>query len=204
MKKTFFAMFAVAAFLLGMTGCSKDDNSSTVDISALEKSLVGLWWDEFEYSDVTEDGTPFSHVLLAVDVDADHSGCIYLALFNKTDEEPLAIYGGPDDAGFKWKLLENGDVVISDPTTGESAVLARTRADNSNYGNDMTNVANTNMNFANGSITMNNGTYSGTLNKANDDQKADIEERLRERILSNVNLGLGGKTPSDFGEDDIR
>ena len=75
MKKILFAMMA-AVLLVGMTSCSKDDNPSTVDIDALEKCLVGLWWDEFEYADVTETGVPFSRVLLAVQVDANHTGCI--------------------------------------------------------------------------------------------------------------------------------
>ena len=125
MKKTILAMFAAAALLFGMTGCENDDNPT----SAMEQSLVGLWWDEFEYSDVTEYGDPFTSVLVAVQVDADHTGCIYLGVFDGTDEEPLEIYGGPEDAGFTWQLLDNGNVLVKDSSTGESAVMARTRGD---------------------------------------------------------------------------
>ncbi len=43
MKKIFFAMFAAAVLLLGMTGCSKADNPSTPpdNTNVKEKSLVG-------------------------------------------------------------------------------------------------------------------------------------------------------------------
>lgn len=209
MKKKFFAIFAVTALLLGMTGCSKSDDEPTIDVEAAEKELVGIWWDEFEYSDVTEDGTPFTRALLAVEADEDHTGCIYLGVFNDESDEPLAIYGGREDAGFNWKVLENGRIVLSDPITEESYELARvspalTRADGGNYGNNMTNVSGTNMNYSNGSITVNNGTYSGTLNKADANTAAEIEQKFRTKIYTNVGLGTGGTTPSDFTSDNIR
>ena len=100
MKQKFLAMFAAAVVLLGLTGCTAVDNPSTPDTSILEQSLIGLWWDEFEYADVTETGEPYSRVLLAVQVNADHTGCIYLAAFDDKSDEPLAVYGGPEDAGF--------------------------------------------------------------------------------------------------------
>ena len=74
MKQTFFAMFAAVVLLLGMTGCKSEDDSPSYDLNVLEKSLIGVWWDEFEYSDVTETGVPFSRVLLAVKANADHTG----------------------------------------------------------------------------------------------------------------------------------
>jgi hypothetical protein len=201
MKKTILAMFAAAALLLGMTGCENDDNPT----SAMEQSLVGMWWDQFEYSDVTEYGDPFTSVLVAVQVDADHTGCIYLGVFDGTDEEPLEIYGGPEDAGFTWQLLDNGNVLVKDSSTGESAVLARTRGDSGgNYGDNVTNVSNTNMNYSRGAVTMKNDGYDGTLVKANADKKAEIEQTFRQKIKSNVGLGSGGKAPGGFGEKDIR
>ena len=63
----FLAVLSATTLLLGMTGCSKEPS---INIQELEQSLVGLWWDEFEYEDVTEDGVPFSRVLLAVRADA--------------------------------------------------------------------------------------------------------------------------------------
>ena len=190
MKSKFLAMFVTVALLLGMTGCSSNDDPAPVD-KALEKSLVGLWWDEFEYSDVTEAGVPFSRVLLAVKADADHTGSIYLGVFNDKSDEPLALYGGPTDAGFTWQLLSDGSVLLSDPTTGESRVL--TRGNGSSYGNTMTDVSSTNMTFANGSVTLTNGTYSGTLAKADAGKQAEIE-RLMAGQSKNIPLTIEALT----------
>ena len=60
MKQKIFAMFIVAMLLLGMTGCAAVDNPSSTDTSILEQSLIGLWYEEFDYEDVTEDGKPFN------------------------------------------------------------------------------------------------------------------------------------------------
>ena len=178
MKLKFFAMIAAAVLLLGMTGCSKEDNPSSKDMSVLEQSLIGLWWDEYQYEDVTEAGVPFSRVLLAVKADADHTGCIYLGVYDDISNDPLAVYGGPEDAGFKWRLLEDGRILLSDPVTGESYALARTRADGGSYGDGMTDVKNTSLTYTDGSVTVNNGDYSGTLEKADAEKAADIAESL--------------------------
>ena len=178
MKQKFFAMIAAAMLLLGMTGCTVEDNPSSVDINVLEQSLIGLWWDEFEYADVTEAGVPFSRVMLAVKADADHTGCIYLGVFNDTSDEPLAVYGGPQDAGFTWRLLADGRIQLSDPATGESYTLTRTRGDGGSYGEGMTDVAGTSLTYDNGSVTVANGNYSGELEKADAGKAAYIEETL--------------------------
>ena len=121
---------------------------------------------------------PFSRVLLAVKADADHTGCIYLGVFDSTSDEPLAIYGGPEDAGFKWRLLDDGRVLLSDPVTGESYALTRSAEGDSNFGNDMTDVSNTSISYDNGSVTVTNGSYTGELEKADAGQAADIEKTL--------------------------
>jgi len=145
----------------------------------LEKSLVGLLWDEYEYADVTETGVPFSRVLLAVIANADHTGCIYLGVFNDTSDEPLAIYGGQKDAAFTWHLLANGTLLLGDPVTGETYALARTRAaGGSSYGDGMTDVSKTSLTYTDGSVTMTNDDYSGTLDKADAETAAEIEEKL--------------------------
>ena len=186
MKKILFAMMA-AALLVGMTGCSKDDDPFN-NTKLLEQDLVGLWWDEFEYADVTETGQPFTRALLAVKADADHTGCIYLGVYDNDHEEPLAVYGGPEDAGFKWQLLSNGWIQLSDPVTGE--IYAVTRSDDSNYGDKMTDVSTTRLNYSDGRMTAANGSYSGTLAKANAEQTATIEKRLTMPPLTpNTNLG---------------
>lgn len=208
MKQRIFAIFAVTALLLGMTGCS-DSDDPVVDVSGLEEELVGLWWDEFEHSDVTENGKPFSNVLMAVEVNEDHTGSIYLGVFDGESEEPLEVYGGPDEAGFTWKLLPNGRILLGDPETGETVELARsmdalTRGGSSSYGSNMTNVSNSNMSYGNGKLTVTNGNTSSTLSKADDNKTSEIAEKLRRKIQSNVDLDSGGKTPKDFNEGDIR
>ena len=193
MKQIFFAVFAAAVLLLGTTGCSNEDSPSPIDIEALEQSLIGVWWDEYQYEDVTEAGVPFSRVLLAVIANADHTGCIYLGVFNDTSDEPLAIYGGPKDAPFTWHLLADGNIQLGDPVTGETYMLARTRAaGGSSYGDNMTDVSKTSMTYTDGSVTVTNDDYSGTLVKADAVQAADIEKTLSK--LTNTNLG---------GNDDI-
>ena len=173
-------MIAAAVLLLGMTGCTVEDNPSSSEIDVLEKSLVGVWWDEFEYADVTEAGVPFSRVMLAVKADADHTGCIYLGVFDgEMGTPPLAVYGGPQDAGFTWQLLADGSVLLGNPVTGETYTVNRTRGDNdSSYGEGMTDVASTSVTYADNSMTVTNGNYSGELVKADTEQAADIEETL--------------------------
>ena len=191
MKQIIFAIFAAALLLVGMTGCSKVDNPSTDDTKALEQSLVGLWWDAYEYADVTEAGVPYTRVLMAVLVNADHTGCLYMGAFNDDSDEPVAVYGGPEAAGFRWQLLADGRVLLSDPVTGETYVMARTRADGGNYGKEMTNVANTKVDYANGSMTVTNDNYSGTLAKADAEKEAEIRKKLKE-LIANVNSGDAG------------
>lgn len=173
MKHKVLTMLAAAVLLLATTSCSKDDN--TINVAELEKELVGVWWDEFEYADVTETGVPFTRVLLAIVADADHTGCIYLGVFDDTDDLPLAVYGGPKDAGFRWQLLPNGDLQLSDPVSGETSVLTRS-ADS--YANSLTNVSTANLTFDNNQVTMTNGSYSGTLAKADASQESDIWKKL--------------------------
>ena len=191
MKQIFFAVFAAAVLLMGTTGCSNEDSPSPIDIEALEQSLVGVWWDEYEYADVTETGIPFSRVLLAVIANADHTGCIYLGVFNDTSDEPLAIYGGPEDAGFTWQLLADGTLLLGDPVTGETYALSRmTRGDGGSYGNSMTDVSSTKVTYTDNSMTVSNDSYSGTLVKADAATAADIEETLStQSTATNTNLG---------------
>jgi len=193
MKQKLLAIMAAAMLLLGMTACTSEDNPSTVDIDALERELVGVWWDEYEYADVTETGIPFTRVLLAVKADADHTGCIYLGVFNDTSDEPLAIYGGPEEAGFIWHLLADGTILLADPVTGETYALSRmTRGDGSSYGNSMTDVSSTKVTYTDGSMTVTNDSYSGELKKADATTAAEIDEKLTTQSPAiNTNLGTG-------------
>ena len=90
MKKKFFTIMAVAALVLGMSSCGKDDNPTIVvepEPVADDQELVGFWWEEYEYADVTEEGDPFTSVVLAVEVNEDHTGCIYLGAFDGENED---------------------------------------------------------------------------------------------------------------------
>ena len=151
MKHKVLTMLAAAVLLLATTGCSKDDN--TINVAELEKELVGVWWDEFEYADVTETGVPFTRVLLAIVADADHT----------------------EDAGFMWHLLPNGDLQLSVPGLGEVKALTRSGG---SYADNMTDVSAAHMTYAANHVTMTNENYSGTLAKADASQESDIRKKL--------------------------
>lgn len=193
MKAQLFSILAAAALLLCMTGCSKDEDTPSNTTKLTEQDLVGLWWDEFEYADVTETGKPFTRALLAVKADADHTGCIYLGVFDDSSDEPVAVYGGPEDAGFTWKLLDDGKVQLGDPVTGEAYLL--TRADGGSYGSQATDVASTQLICASDKLTMTNVGYAGTLAKADTEQAAAIEEKLK-----NFNTNGNGYEVIGIGE----
>ena len=179
-----------------MTGCSKDEAAPSNTTKLTEQDLVGLWWDEFEYADVTETGKPFTRALLAVKADADHTGCIYLGVFDDSSDEPVAVYGGPEDAGFTWKLLDDGKVQLGDPVTGEAYLL--TRADGGSYGSQATDVASTQLTCASDKLTMTNVGYAGTLAKADTEQAAAIEEKLK-----NFNTNGNGYEVIGIGEPNV-
>ena len=178
MKQKFLAMFAASVLLLGMTGCSSVDNPSPI-INVQDQDFVGLWWEEHEYSGVTEAGVSFSRVLLAVEANADHTGCIYMGAFDGKSDQPLAVYGGPEYGGFTWRLLPDGSVELSDLPSGGSVASTRGADDKKDsYGDDMTDVSSTKLNFSDGGVKVNNGNFSGNLVKADADMKADIEKKL--------------------------
>lgn len=179
-----------------MTGCSKDEDTPSNTTKLTEQDLVGLWWDEFEYADVTETGKPFTRALLAVKADADHTGCIYLGVFDDSSDEPVAVYGGPEDAGFTWQLLDDGKVQLGDPVTGEAYLL--TRADGGSYGSQATDVASTQLICASDKLTMTNVGYAGTLAKADTEQAAAIEEKLK-----NFNTNGNGYEVIGIGEPNV-
>ena len=199
-KQNIFAIVAAVALVLGMGGCSMEDNPTmpSVDVESLEQSLVGLWYEEFDYADVTEDGRPFSRVQLVVKVDADHTGYICLGAYDDESDYPLAVYGGPVDAGFKWQLKADGTIVLTDPVTGDSYTLARTRGEGGSYGEKMTDVSATNMAYTDGSVTVTNDSYSGTLKKADAGKEADIEKLMA--VKSPDAAPISTATTDDIGK----
>ena len=60
------------------------------------------------------------------------------------------------------------------------------------YANGLTNVSTANLTFDNNQVTMTNGSYSGTLAKADASQEADIRKRLT-MPTTTLNTNLNGE-----------
>ena len=161
--------WALVAALFGFAGvftaCSSDDDSSTsARQQELEKSLIGLWYEEFAYKDVTEEGKPFSRAIIAVEAKADHTGYVALAVFDDEFNEPLKIYGGPKKAAFTWKVTDGGHVVLTDPATGTTVVSAPTRSGSSH--GSYVDIDQINMNCSSGQLNYSSPSHDGSLTKA--------------------------------------
>ncbi len=167
--------------VLFMTGCSKDDNSSSSDINAIEKELIGLWYEEFDYEDVTEDGKPFNRALIVVETKADHTGYVALAVFDDAFNEPLEIYGGPKDAPFIWQVTAEGHITLTDPNTGTTIMSARTRSDKNQ--SNFVDVGQIEMTSAQGHITFSNASHKGSLTKAKKNKKGLIQDWMAKSTL---------------------
>ena len=78
-----FLMVVALLWAVVFTSCSdKDDNTDTRSQQEMEESIIGLWQEEFEYKDVTEEGKPFNRALIVVETKADHTGYVALAVFD--------------------------------------------------------------------------------------------------------------------------
>ncbi len=174
-------MLLALPMLLGMTGCTSEDNPSPDDIKVLEESLVGLWYEEFDYEDKTEDGKPFKRALIAVEAQADHTGYIALAVFDDEFNEPLEIYGGPKDAPFTWQVTSDGNVILTDPNTGTTIKSARTRSDvnPSNF----VDIGQIEMNCVPGRIAFSNASHKGSLTKVGSDKNGLIQDWMAKSTL---------------------
>jgi pimeloyl-ACP methyl ester carboxylesterase len=164
-----------------LTSCSNSDIPSTPSQQGLEESLIGLWYEDFEYEDVTENGKPFNRALIAVETKADHTGYVALAVFDDEFNEPLEIYGGPNDAPFIWQVTTDGHVILTDPNTGESISSARTRGDGNH--NDFVNVGQINMNCTQGRIDFSNASHQGSLSRAGSNKNDLIQDWMAKSTL---------------------
>ena len=168
------------AFLLA--SCSdKDESSALPSQQEMEQSLIGLWYEEFEYEDVTESGKPFNRAMIAVEAKADHTGYIALAVFDDEFNEPLEIYGGPADAPFTWQVTAEGKIILTDPDTGTSISAAKTRADGNQ--NSFVDIDQFNMNCASGSIAYSNASHEGSLAKAESSKNDLIQDWMAKSTL---------------------
>ena len=171
--------------ICGMTAISsctdKDDDPATDDVSVLEESLVGLWYEEFNYADVTEDGSPFSRALIVVEAKADHTGYVALAVFDDVFNEPLQVYGGPKEAPFTWQVTAGGHVVLTDPQTGTSLVPAQTRSTSDH--SDFVNIGQIAMDFTPDRVTYSSASHKGTLSRAEDASSDLIQDWMAKSTL---------------------
>ena len=182
MKQKIIAMFAATMLLLGMGACTdKNDNPAIPSQQEMEESLIGLWYEEFDYEDVTENGKPFNHALIAVEAKADHTGYVALAVFDDEFNEPLEIYGGPKDAPFLWQVTDEGNIILTDPNTGTPFMSARTRSDG-NHSN-FVDVGQIEMSCATGSIAFSNASHKGSLSKAGSDKNGLIQDWMAKSTL---------------------
>jgi len=182
MKQKIFAMFAAAVLLLGMGACTdKSDNPSIPSQQGMEESLIGLWYEEFEYEDVTEDGKPFNRALIVVETKADHTGYVALAVFDDEFNEPLEIYGGPKDAPFRWQVTAEGRIILADPNTGSSIMSARTRSDGNH--SDFVDIGQIEMNSSQGRIAFSNASHEGSLTKAESGKNGLIQDWMAKSTL---------------------
>ena len=182
MKKKILAVLVIAVLLLGMIACTDSaDNPVSPSQQELEESLVGLWYEEFDYEDVTEDGKPFNRALIAVETKADHTGYVALAVFDDAFNEPLEIYGGPKDAPFTWQVTAEGQVILTDPATGTTFSPTRTRGDGDH--NDFVDIGQIKMKSGSNNIAFSNTSHQGTLTKSGASNNGLIKEWMAKSTL---------------------
>ena len=182
MKKKILAVLVIAVLLLGMSACTDSaDNPVSPSQQEMEESLVGLWYEEFDYEDVTEDGKPFNRALIAVETKADHTGYVALAVFDDTFNEPLEIYGGPKDAPFTWQVTAEGQVILTDLATGTTFSPARTRGDGDH--NDFVDIGQIKMKSGSDRIAFSNASHQGTLTKVGASNNGLIKEWMAKSTL---------------------
>ena len=163
-----FLMVVALLWAVVFTSCSdKDDNTDTRSQQELEESIIGLWQEEFEYKDVTEEGKPFNRALIVVETKADHTGYVALAVFDDEFNEPLEIYGGPKDAPFTWQVTAQGHITLSVPNAGPTMKSAHRSSDGSH--SNFVDIGQIKMNCApSGDITFSNSSHEGSLSKTSD------------------------------------
>ena len=180
MKQKFVATVATVVLLLGMGACT-DKSDTTISQQEMEKNLVGLWYEDFDYKDVTEDGKPFNHAMIAVEAKADHTGYIALAVFDDEFNEPLEVYGGPKDAPFTWQVTEDGLIALTVPNT--RATIMSTRSSNDGNHSNFVDIGQIKMNCGNGNIAFSNASHQGSLTKAANDKNGLIQDWMAKSTL---------------------
>ncbi len=162
-----FLMVVALLWAVVFTSCSDKDDNGTRSQQELEESIIGLWQEEFEYKDVTEEGKPFNRALIVVETKADHTGYVALAVFDDEFNEPLEVYGGPKDAPFTWQVTAQGHITLSVPNAGPTMKSARRSSDVSH--SNFVDIGQIKMNCApSGNITFRSSSHEGSLSKTSD------------------------------------
>ena len=185
MQKKIFNWMLAVTLVCGTSvfiACSSnDDTPATPSQQEMEKGLIGLWYDEFDYEDVTEDGKPFNRALIVLEAKADHTGYVALAVFDDTFNEPLEIYGGPKNAPFTWQMTADGHVTLAKLSPDTSMLSAPTRNDGNH--SDFVDIGQINMNCAQGQVTYSNASHEGTLTQAGSDKNNLIQDWMAKSTL---------------------
>ena len=180
MKQKFIALFTSAVLLLCIVACT-DKTEGPISQQEMEKRLIGLWYEEFNYEDVTEEGKPFNRALIAVETKADHTGYVALAVFDDEFNEPLEVYGGPNDAPFTWQVTAEGDVTLTDPNSGSTIISERSRSDEKH--SNFVDIGQIEMNCTQSNVTFSNASHKGSLVKANSNKNSLIEDWMAKSTL---------------------
>ena len=178
--------FVVAVILaysaMMLTACSDNtENTQSPSQEEMEKSIVGLWYEEFDYEDMTEDGKPFDHAMIVVETKADHTGYVALAVFDDEYNEPLKIYGGPNGAPFTWQMTADGHVVLTDLQTGSTVVSEHTRGEGNQ--NSFVDIGQIDMYCTSGHISYSSTSHNGSLDKAEGNNNSLIQDWMGKSTL---------------------
>lgn len=184
MRRTYchWMMVTIICMGWGMVACTdKTDNSSRPSQQEMEKDLIGLWYEDFDYKDVTEKGKPFNRAMITLEVKADHTGYVALSVFDDEFNEPLEIYGGPTDAPFTWQITADGHVILDAPQTDN--VLRSAETDSTGSHNDFVDINQINLDCKQGTVNFSNTTHNGSLSKVEGGKDDLIQDWMAKSTL---------------------
>jgi len=184
MRRTYchWMMVTIICMGWGMVACTdKTDNSSRPSQQEMEKNLIGLWYEDFDYKDVTEKGKPFNRAMITLEVKADHTGYVALSVFDDEFNEPLEIYGGPTDAPFTWQITADGHVILDAPQTDN--VLRSAETDSTGSHNDFVDINQINLDCKQGTVNFSNTSHNGSLSKVEGGKDDLIQDWMAKSTL---------------------
>ncbi len=184
MRRTYchWMMVTIICMGWGMVACTdKTDNVSRPSQQEMEKDLIGLWYEDFDYKDVTEKGKPFNRAMITLEVKADHTGYVALSVFDDEFNEPLEIYGGPTDAPFTWQITADGHVILDAPQTDN--VLRSAGTDSTGSHNDFVDINQINLDCKQGTVNFSNTSHNGSLSKVEGGKDDLIQDWMAKSTL---------------------